>query len=310
MNEQLRLFFIYTLFIGLTASSCSLESSKLENEGRNEFSKEKEGLSKKEGDTPYNEPHQYGGWFCPDNLKGFPPADITKLDEIQVVNGRLPTQEECKDGRALMYIDNKTFPDAKPLNIELPSLGKVSSDHNGFDELVIIIQASIIGNDTVVGYRFPSGGNGSAWYGEVDFLDNTELKELSAQPFVHIKKEIIGSKSDVWDAFSKSAYAVEIGDRYNVRDSMTSEWTGVPVSLESLDEGRKSKGFISDMWGMIYMQIDTKKKDYQFTEKLMISENENEGVTHLELVIGPYLTDVNYHHMKWMQWADELTHLR
>lgn len=32
--------------------------------------------------TVKEEPHQYGGWYCPDNF-GFVPVDIQKLDKVQ-----------------------------------------------------------------------------------------------------------------------------------------------------------------------------------------------------------------------------------
>ena len=36
-------------------------------------------------------PHQYGGWYCPDNLGGFPAVDILDWNDVPVVNGRMAT---------------------------------------------------------------------------------------------------------------------------------------------------------------------------------------------------------------------------
>ena len=32
--------------------------------------------------------HRYGGWYCPDNLGGFPPVDVASLDAVPVVHER------------------------------------------------------------------------------------------------------------------------------------------------------------------------------------------------------------------------------
>lgn len=47
-------------------------------------------------------PHNYGGWYCPDNLRGFPAEDIADWNNVPVVNGRMPTEAETRDGRSLM----------------------------------------------------------------------------------------------------------------------------------------------------------------------------------------------------------------
>ena len=38
-------------------------------------------------------PHNYGGWYCPDNLNGFPAVDLLNWKNVPVVNGRLATKE-------------------------------------------------------------------------------------------------------------------------------------------------------------------------------------------------------------------------
>ena len=105
--------------------------------------------------------HPYGGWYCPDNF-GFQPVNILELEQVPAIWDRLPTQEEARNGTSLIYVDSAKYPDAQVLEMELPRLAKVYMPFKEMSELIIVIQAVVIGEDTIVGYRFPSGGNGSA----------------------------------------------------------------------------------------------------------------------------------------------------
>ncbi|MDX1349364.1 MAG: hypothetical protein R3279_03915, partial [Putridiphycobacter sp.] len=37
-------------------------------------------------------PHNYGGWYCPDNLNGFPAVDLANWSQVPVITNRLPTK--------------------------------------------------------------------------------------------------------------------------------------------------------------------------------------------------------------------------
>ena len=56
----------------------------------------KEGKSVEKATIVKQEPHKYGGWYCPDNLNGFPAVNISNWKYVTVVNGRLPTKEETQ----------------------------------------------------------------------------------------------------------------------------------------------------------------------------------------------------------------------
>ena len=109
-----------------------------------------EPVVKQERERP-RELHPYGGWYCPDNLGGFPPANVQMLDEIPVVEGRLPTRDETRNGSSLMYFDTKEVPNARSLDMDLPRLARYYTNYSEKEELVIIIQAVTAGTDTVVG---------------------------------------------------------------------------------------------------------------------------------------------------------------
>ena len=69
------------------------------------------------------EPHKYGGWYCPDNLNGFPAVDIHNWEDVPVINGRMPTQDETQTEASLIFIDIEKYPNAKPLDLKMPQLG-------------------------------------------------------------------------------------------------------------------------------------------------------------------------------------------
>lgn len=148
-----------------------------------------------EANNVQKEPHRYGGWFCPDNLNGFPPVDIQELERVPVIKDRLPTKDEARSRSSLILVDTDKYPDAKAMPMDLPKLARIKSSHNGLDELIIVIQAIIVQGDTVVGYRFPHGGNGSAWYSDVTFLTDDEREALGSRPFVYMDSEFPGTKA-------------------------------------------------------------------------------------------------------------------
>jgi len=255
----------------------------------------------------YQEPHAYGGWFCPDNFGGFPPVDIQELSLVPVVKDRLPTQEETRDGRSLIFVDESEYPDAHPLKMDLPQVATIYSPHNELNELIIVIQALVIGSDTIVGYRFPNGGNGSAWYGEVTFLSDKEVKAMGARPHVYEKLEIKASKEAVWNAIIKTSYAKKLGSQFNQREFFNSKWTpDSRAHLEKYADDLRAKGMVADVWGNIYMHIDYDQSGFHHAEKLLISGNEDNMTAELHMVAGPYPKDVFSQKQLWKTWMDEV----
>ena len=189
----------------------------------------------------HDEPHPYGGWYCPDNFGGFPPVDIQDLKSIPVITDRLPTQEETGKGWSLIFVDTTKYPDAKPLKMDLPRLARTFTQHNGMNELIIVIQAVIIGSDTIVGYRFPNGGNGSARIGEVTFLSEYETQQLGSKPIVYDHLEINASTTEIWKAITSTRYAKDLGVKFDQQDFFESEWTdNSRANLEYFSENERA----------------------------------------------------------------------
>ncbi|MFT6175578.1 MAG: hypothetical protein ACI9CP_001836 [Cryomorphaceae bacterium] len=253
-------------------------------------------------ESSYNELHPYGGWYCPDNLRGFPPIDIQDLDKIAVVADRLPTQEETRNGTSLMYFDTTEIPSARPLEMNLPRVARIHSSHNDMNELITVIQAVVAGSDTVVGFRYPNGGNGTAWYGEVTFLSDEEVEEIGPSPFVHEQLDLSASKAEIWKAFTTTTYAKEIAEKFGEEAFFKSDWTDESqVHLVYESDGVVASGIVATIWGTLYMHIDYDYNGFIFSEKWMAMEQED-GTVELHVVMGPYPDDYGLQAAVWKTW--------
>lgn len=260
----------------------------------------KQDEGKQVAQTRYHEPHPFGGWFCPDNLNGFPPVDIQDLDKIPVVEGRLPTKEETQSSASLMFIDPAEYPNARALDIDLPQLATIYSEHSDMEELIIVIQAVVIDEDTIVGYRFPNGGNGSAWFDQVTFLNPNSVSNFGSQPFVFETIEISATTAEIWRAFSTTEYARKLGKRFDQQEFFTTEWKHYSMArLQYELPGERAKGLISNVFGSLYLHIDYDLNGVHYTEKLLVLEDKANQKSKLLVVAGPFTKDFNGNQQAW-----------
>ncbi len=257
-------------------------------------------------ETKQKTQHSYGGWYCPDNF-GFPPVNIQDLDKVTVVTDRLPTREETRNGTSLMYIDPAEYPDAKPLDIKLPRVARKYSNHSDIDELIIVIQAVVIGQDTVVGYRYPDGGNGSAWLSEVTFLSDREVADIGPTPYVYLKTEIDANTEEIWKGITQTAFARSLGERFNKKSFFASEWSNESTAhLHLATDSVTAAGIVTIVYGNLYMQIDYDYNGFHFSEKILVIENIKEEKSELHFVSGPYPDDFMVQSVSWNNWVKEV----
>ena len=100
-------------------------------------------------------------------------------------------------------------------------MAKYYSGNTRQEELVIIIQALTAEQDTVVGFRYLDGGNGSSWLNEVRLLSHKEAAALAPSTYVFLELEINTSKEKVWEAFTKTDYAKELSTTFEKEDLFT-----------------------------------------------------------------------------------------
>lgn len=133
---------------------------------------------------------------CPDS-RFFPPIDIKKWDKIAVVNGRLPTYKETLNGTSIhTYVGEKNMK-VKPYNILLPKLAYfvngptkmvadlVSNKMVPKPELVVVIQVVQTPGDTLVGFRYLTGGVGGSYFRDFRFLTDEEIKNEIEESIKH-----------------------------------------------------------------------------------------------------------------------------
>ncbi len=112
---------------------------------------------------------------CPDS-RFFPPIDIKVWDKTPVVNGRFPTYEETMKGISIHHYGEKKSSLIKPYPMTLPKLAYCYNPSTGRQEVVVVIQIVQTAKDTVVGYRYLTGGVGGSVFHDFRFLTNDEVK--------------------------------------------------------------------------------------------------------------------------------------
>ncbi len=270
--------------------------------GQNKDASDKEAAATAETESTAKEPHRYGGWYCPDNF-GFVPVDIKKLAEVPAIADRLPTEEELHANKSLINVDTEKYPDARALEMELPRVASIYSERKGMSELIIIIQAIVVQEDTVVGYRFANGGNGSAWISDVTFLSEDEVASKGSQPFFYSKSVLKASTADIWKALGMTAYFKQLGTKFNEKEFFSSEWNpDGEARLTLFTQGENADGYVGMLYGNYYLHIDYDRDGFHYSEKLLISENKEEGTADLHFASGPYPQDFEAQKSNLERW--------
>ena len=242
--------------------------------------------------TKEKEPHRYGGWYCPDNLNGFPAVDINNWKSVPVVNGRMATKEETQNGTSLIFVDNEKYPNAKPLDIEMPKLARFHNKYSNKEEIIIVIQAVNISNDSIVGFRYLNGGNGSARLNEVEFLSDDEIENITSSRFVSFNIKINATQDEIWKVLTKPEYNKSLQPIYDKGNTLATDWsTSSKVNFKYLKEGDITSEFADNLYGNQYIQIDYELDNNQYVEKFLLLENEQTKNTELKIVCGPYGDD-------------------
>lgn len=265
--------------------------------------------TKDESGTPVsktNEPHRYGGWYCPDNF-GFVPVDIAKLDEVPAIDDRLPTEEELHNNMSLINVDTEKYPDARALEMDLPRVARIYSEHRDVEELIVVIQAIVVQGDSVVGFRYMNGGNGSAWLNDITFLSDDEVAEMGSQPFYYARTTLKASTADIWRAIGKTDYFKQLGEKFNEKKFFTSEWDPEAQAFLELDtKGEKAGGYVGMVFGNYYLHIDFDLDGFHYSEKMLIMENQEDNTTELFFASGPYPEGFDMQKSIWDNWMEQV----
>jgi hypothetical protein len=248
-------------------------------------------------------PHQYGGWYCPDNLNGFPPVDIANWRNVPVVNGRMATKEETQKGMALIFIDPEKYPNAKPLSLRLPRLATFDSPHSKRKELIIVIQAFNIGNDSIVGFRYLNGGNGSGRLSEINLLSDYETEMIPKWRFFSETITINADPNMIREVMTQPKNATQFHSILEKGQSLSSDWRNTTnVNYHYPNTGEATSLNAGEVWGSFYIQNDYQ----QFTEKFLVLKNNESNVSELKIVCGPFQDDFDSQKEVLVNWAKKV----
>ena len=175
----------------------------------------------------------------------------------------------------------------------MPKLARFYNENSKKEELIIVIQAVKVGNDSIVGFRYLNGGNGSARLHEVRFLSDSEIETLSPSRFVTLSISINAAQNKIWEVLTKPKY-------YQILEVVFDKYSGGPkprfnnsskVNFKYLNGGVITSEFAANLYGNHYIQIDSELSNHQYVEKFLLLDNEHTKTTELKIVCGPYLND-------------------
>ncbi len=81
------------------------------------------------------------------------------------IRGRQATEQDVKDGRAVFYVNGSAI----PADLPLPACAYQRIE-NGSEQPVVVVQAEVVPDGTLLGVRPLAGGNGICLMGEVRML--------------------------------------------------------------------------------------------------------------------------------------------
>lgn len=271
---------------------------------------------KKKANTPQQPsvfektPHTYGGWYCPDNLNGFPAVDIMDWQNVPVVNGRLATEEETQSEASLIFVDTEKYPYAHPLKMEMPRLAKFYNRNSEKSETIIVIQAVNISHDSIVGFRYLNGGNGSARLNEVRFLSENEIQKITPSNFVALDIKIDATQKEIWPILTGPQYSKQLQTAFDPENKLGSAWTMTSkVNFLYPKRGSVTAEYANMLFGNQYIQIDFESDNSQYVEKFLLLTDEETNTTNLKIVCGPYADDFEAQKDILFNWAQKVKEL-
>lgn len=255
-----------------------------------------------------SEPHRYGGWYCPDNLNGFPAVDINNWKSVSVVNGRMATKKETQNGTSLIFPDTLKYPNAKVLDITMPKLASFYNEYSKREDLIIVIQAINVDNDSIVGFRYLNGGNGSARLKEVRLLSDNEIEMIPVSRFVSLNIKIKTTQDVIWEVLTKPENITALQSTFDKHNKLKTDWRKTSnVNYNNPNAGFLTSSYANKLFGNFYIQNDY--DNLQYNEKFLLLENEQTKNTELKIVCGPYGDDFETQKIILNDWAKKVKEL-
>lgn len=247
--------------------------------------------------------HRYGGWYCPDNIFGFPAIDFSNWNTVPVIRNRFPSREETQTQASLIFVDTLEYPNSGILDLNLPKLAQHYNRHTNRNEYVILIQAFRINNDSIVGFRYLNGGNGSAHLSEVTLLKETEIANIYEFKFVSIELKIKGTVEKVWKVMTDKNYSNTFTSIKEKEYNFPENWRdSTNFNYYYANSGKSLSRFAQKHFGNFYLQNDYAHLNY--SEKITLKSNISDGSCTVKVVFGPFLSDVDSQRKTIINWIE------
>lgn len=253
-----------------------------------------------------SQPHNFVGWYCPDNLNGLPAVNIADWKNVPVINGRMPTKEETQSPASLIYVDPAEYPQAKVIGMTLPKLATFNNPNSGREDLIIVIQAFTIDADSIVGFRFLNGGNGTALISDIHILTDEEISAIPESHFVSFDIEINALSADIQEVLTDTKYSEKLQQIFDKNGSLKSNWReDQNLNYHYSGSGEVTAKYADVLFGNFYVQNDYK----DFTEKFLLLENGETKTATLKVVCGPFKSDYENQKLILENWAKKVKEL-
>jgi hypothetical protein len=190
----------------------------------------------------------------------------------------------------------------------MPKLASIFNYNSGREDLIILIQALNIDNDSIVGFRYLNGGNGSARLDEVKILSEDKIEAYGTTKFVSHSITIENTQDEIWKILTDYDNAELIQPTFDKNNLLESNWReSSNVNYHYAIPGVLTGSFAGNLYGCFYVQNDYDFMNY--TEKFLLIENEETKQTELKITCGPFGSDYETQKSVLINWANKVKEL-
>jgi len=173
------------------------------------------------------------------------------------------------------------------------------------EDFVIVIQAFAVGEDSIVGFRYLNGGNGSARVSGVRFPNDAEIEKISNSRFVSHDISINATQDEIWQILTNTEFAEKLKTTFDKDNQQKSDWrANSNVNFYYKNRGLVNALFANKIFGCYYVQNDYGNLNY--IEKFLLLQNPETKITELKIVCGPYREDFETQKNILAGWAQKV----